>query len=65
MNPDNLLGALISFAFFLLVWAFIEYVLLEPRQPEEKQQCPTCGYYCLGKGGLGCINKPQYLEPRR
>jgi len=20
--------------------------------------CPTCGYYCLGKGGLGCIDKP-------
>lgn len=20
--------------------------------------CPTCGYYCLGKGGFGCIDKP-------
>ena len=20
--------------------------------------CPSCGYYCLGKGGLGCIDKP-------
>lgn len=21
-------------------------------------QCPVCGYYCLGKGGRGCIDKP-------
>ena len=21
-------------------------------------QCPTCGYYCLGHGGMGCIDKP-------
>ena len=35
MNPDHLLGALISFTFFLLVWAFIEYVLLEPKEPDE------------------------------
>lgn len=20
--------------------------------------CPVCGYYCLGKGGFGCIHKP-------
>ena len=23
--------------------------------------CPVCGYYCLGKGGIGCIDKPFYL----
>ena len=22
------------------------------------EQCPVCGYYCLGKGGIGCIDKP-------
>lgn len=22
--------------------------------------CPVCGYYCLGKGGLGCIDKTTY-----
>lgn len=22
------------------------------------ESCPVCGYYCLGKGGLGCIDKP-------
>jgi hypothetical protein len=21
-------------------------------------QCPVCGYYCLGKGGFWCIDKP-------
>ena len=21
--------------------------------------CPVCGYYCLGKGGMGCIDKPK------
>jgi len=20
--------------------------------------CPVCGYYCSGKGGIGCIDKP-------
>ena len=20
--------------------------------------CPVCGYYCTGKGGKGCIDKP-------
>jgi len=20
--------------------------------------CPVCGYYCTGKGGYGCIDKP-------
>ena len=23
-----------------------------------KGQCPVCGYYCTGKGGLGCVDKP-------
>lgn len=29
------------------------------EEPEyENIQCPVCGYYCLGKGGHGCIDKP-------
>lgn len=24
----------------------------------SEEQCPVCGYYCTGKGGLGCIDKP-------
>jgi hypothetical protein len=23
----------------------------------EDLNCPVCGYYCLGKGGIGCIDK--------
>ena len=25
-------------------------------------QCPVCGYYCLGKGGYGCIDKPKLCD---
>jgi hypothetical protein len=32
-------------------------------EPEEKkyteESCPVCGYYCLGKGGTNCIDKPK------
>lgn len=24
----------------------------------DDEICPVCGYYCLGKGGCGCIDKP-------
>lgn len=24
--------------------------------------CPVCGYYCLGRGGVGCIDKPFFYE---
>ena len=24
----------------------------------KNERCPVCGYYCLGKGGIGCIDKP-------
>lgn len=27
-------------------------------KPTTDEQCPVCGYYCLGKGGIGCIDKP-------
>jgi hypothetical protein len=26
---------------------------------KDNIQCPVCGYYCVGKGGHGCINKPE------
>lgn len=29
----------------------------------EDVQCPVCGYYCLGKGGVGCIDKPSMVTP--
>ena len=25
----------------------------------EEEYCPVCGYYCNGKGGVGCIDKPR------
>ena len=25
----------------------------------DEVHCPVCGYYCLGKGGVGCIDKPK------
>jgi hypothetical protein len=28
----------------------------------EEIICPVCGYYCLGKGGNDCIDKPTYVE---
>jgi len=24
--------------------------------------CPVCGKYCLGKGGYGCIDKPNLFK---
>ena len=29
---------------------------------EENISCPVCGYYCLGKGGFGCIDKPTLVK---
>ena len=26
-----------------------------------EEQCPVCGYYCLGRGGYGCIDKPSMI----
>jgi len=28
----------------------------------ENLICPVCGYYCLGKGGHGCIDKKSFCE---
>ena len=35
------------------------------KNKEEKPEdiiCPVCGYYCLGKGGYGCIDKPTIVK---
>jgi hypothetical protein len=34
-----------------------------PADPEDIN-CPVCGYYCTGKGALGCIDKPFYVKNR-
>ena len=31
----------------------------------ENIVCPICGYYCVGKGGIGCIDKPFILYKRQ
>jgi len=35
------------------------------RAKNTKIVCPVCGYYCLGKGGVGCIDKPALVDPGR
>jgi hypothetical protein len=32
------------------------------RKSASELNCPVCGYYCLGKGGVGCIDKPKLVE---
>jgi hypothetical protein len=34
----------------------------KPKKPAAEVQCPACGYYCLGNGGFGCIDKPKLVE---
>ncbi len=28
----------------------------------KNTNCPVCGYYCLGTGGIGCIDKPSLVK---
>lgn len=30
----------------------------------ENLSCPVCGYYCLGNGGHGCIDKKSLYESK-
>lgn len=32
------------------------------NQKPSEAICPVCGYYCLGKGGFGCIDKPSLVN---
>ena len=31
------------------------------KSDTKNVQCPVCGYYCLGRGGYGCIDKPSIV----
>jgi len=31
---------------------------IEWEEMYDHIQCPVCGYYCIGKGGRHCIDKP-------
>jgi hypothetical protein len=33
------------------------------KEWRDNIQCPVCGYYCLGNGGFGCIDKPFFQKP--
>jgi len=35
--------------------------LAKPQQMVDEISCPVCGYYCLGRGGIWCIDKPSML----
>lgn len=43
-----------------IVCAMLDAVSFAPK-PEDIH-CPVCGYYCLGRGGMGCIDKPFIVE---
>lgn len=38
---------------------------VKARHEAENIQCPVCGFYCLGKGGDGCIDKPSILAAKK
>ena len=40
----------------------VEAYLVRRGKALGEEQCPVCGYYCLGKGGHGCIDKPALKE---
>jgi len=44
-------------------WISEDYIVFAPaKSSEEFICCPVCGYYCLGKGGHGCIDKPSMVK---
>ena len=45
----------------LVAFVAIRLWWIKPLDAED-EQCPVCGYYCLGKGGVGCIDKPSLVE---
>lgn len=49
-----IMGCLIAYQ----VWADLRPM---PTRAEDVF-CPVCGYYCLGKGGRGCIDKPSLVS---
>jgi hypothetical protein len=40
----------------------IRRVFESANKSASDEICPVCGYYCLGKGGIGCIDKPKLVE---
>ena len=42
-------------------WRWLQ-IQRERERKAEELQCPVCGYYCLGNGGVGCIDKPSLVS---
>lgn len=40
---------------------YVGYVVLY----DDDIYCPVCGYFCLGKGGRYCIDKPMIVEQQK
>lgn len=38
---------------------FVDFIFGNLPENPDDIQCPVCGYYCIGKGGFGCIDKPK------
>ncbi|HUS88157.1 MAG TPA: hypothetical protein VMW91_02110 [Desulfosporosinus sp.] len=47
-------------------WKILNWLLhiMKTGQGNEELHCPVCGYYCLGKGGMGCIDKPSLVAAK-
>lgn len=43
------------------MWSKIIDWINKDEKPEQTI-CPLCGYYCLGKGGIYCIDKPTMVN---
>lgn len=48
--------------FVILVLYIAGLCLFMREEKPEDIICPRCGYYCLGKGGNDCIDKPTMLK---
>jgi hypothetical protein len=45
----------------MTLWQRFKHWLNETT-PVTELHCPVCGYYCLGNGGMGCIDKLRLFE---
>ena len=60
---------LLPIGIIFLVIYFILKIVSDKRIDEaiengnvEDIQCPACGYYCSGNGGICCIDKPTLFK---
>jgi len=58
------IGEIAAIALILLAGGWTAYRMLRgyPSPKPVEIQCPVCGYYCIGQGGHGCIDKPSIVK---